>query len=314
MAESAILGAHGVPQPAPVDLAARHRSPRTGSTPCFGGARRDEDKARAKERILSFRDEFGQWDPRNQRPELWHLYNGRVRAGRARAGLPDLRLDRARRVALHRALSSSSCRRSTSPTSARSWRATACVLTANARGRQPAADEQAVGATVRYRTVGDVSCTGAVASIAATSAEVIVEIVAEPHHRARGHPSRRSLLRDGDGGSQARGLLLMTRWELAAAAALHHDRLGRRRQEHADRPPAATTPRPCSTIRSTRSPRRRSGVGRRDSISPLVTDGLRAEREQGITIDVAHRYFATPRRGRSSSPTTPATPSTRATW
>ena len=47
----------------------------------FGGARRDEEKARAKERIFSFRDEFGQWDPKNQRPELWHLYNGRIRKG-----------------------------------------------------------------------------------------------------------------------------------------------------------------------------------------------------------------------------------------
>ena len=57
------------------------RSQRQGFDACFGGARRDEDKARAKERIFSFRDEFGQWDPRNQRPELWHLYNGRVRPG-----------------------------------------------------------------------------------------------------------------------------------------------------------------------------------------------------------------------------------------
>ena len=47
----------------------------------FGGARRDEEKARAKERIFSFRDEFGQWDPKNQRPELWDLYNGRIRRG-----------------------------------------------------------------------------------------------------------------------------------------------------------------------------------------------------------------------------------------
>ena len=47
----------------------------------FGGARRDEEKARAKERVFSFRDEFGQWDPRNQRPELWSLYNGRHRKG-----------------------------------------------------------------------------------------------------------------------------------------------------------------------------------------------------------------------------------------
>ncbi len=52
-----------------------------GFDACIGGARRDEDKARAKERVLSFRDSFGQWDPRNQRPELWHLYHGRVRTG-----------------------------------------------------------------------------------------------------------------------------------------------------------------------------------------------------------------------------------------
>ena len=47
----------------------------------FGGARRDEEKARAKERVFSFRDDFGQWDPKNQRPELWNLYNGRVHPG-----------------------------------------------------------------------------------------------------------------------------------------------------------------------------------------------------------------------------------------
>ena len=69
----------------------------------FGGGRRDEDKARAKERVLSFRDKFGQWDPKNQRPELWRLYNGRHQQGRAHPRLPDLPLDRARRLALPRA-------------------------------------------------------------------------------------------------------------------------------------------------------------------------------------------------------------------
>ena len=68
---------------------------------CIGGARRDEDKARAKERVLSFRDAFGQWDPRNQRPELWHLYHGRVRNGRAPARLSPVGLDRARHLAVH---------------------------------------------------------------------------------------------------------------------------------------------------------------------------------------------------------------------
>ena len=74
-----------------------------GFDAAFGGARRDEERARAKERIFSFRDDFGQWDPKAQRPELWNLYNGRIKQGRARARVPALELDRARRLAVHRA-------------------------------------------------------------------------------------------------------------------------------------------------------------------------------------------------------------------
>ena len=77
------------------------RSSEHGFDAAFGGARRDEERARAKERIFSFRDEFGQWDPKSQRPELWNLYNGRIQQGRAHARLPDLELDRARRLAVH---------------------------------------------------------------------------------------------------------------------------------------------------------------------------------------------------------------------
>ena len=69
---------------------------------CIGGARRDEERSRAKERIVSLRDDFGGWDPRAQRPEVWDLYNARVRPRRARARLPDLQLDGARRLALRR--------------------------------------------------------------------------------------------------------------------------------------------------------------------------------------------------------------------
>ena len=69
----------------------------------FGGARRDEEKARAKERVFSLRDEFGQWEPRSQRPELWSLYNGRIRTRPAHARLPHLQLDRDGRLAVHRA-------------------------------------------------------------------------------------------------------------------------------------------------------------------------------------------------------------------
>ena len=73
-----------------------------GFDAAFGGARRDEERARAKERVLSFRDEFGQWEPQRQRPEVWSLYNGAHSQGRARSRLSDLQLDRARRVAVHR--------------------------------------------------------------------------------------------------------------------------------------------------------------------------------------------------------------------
>ncbi|MBK5223070.1 MAG: sulfate adenylyltransferase subunit CysD [Acidimicrobiia bacterium] len=143
---------------------------------CFGGARRDEDKARAKERILSLRDEFGQWEPRNQRPELWHLYNGRVRPGEhlrvfpisdwterdvweyiAREGLelPSLYYAHEREVV----------ERDGMLLSVNEW-----VV--------PGPGETAAVEMVRYRTVGDASCTGAVRSTATTVDEVLVEIQA----------------------------------------------------------------------------------------------------------------------------------------
>ena len=143
---------------------------------CFGGARRDEDKARAKERILSLRDEFGQWEPRNQRPELWHLYNGRVRPGEhlrvfpisdwterdvweyiAREGLelPSLYYAHEREVVERDGM----------------------LLAVN-EWVVPGPDETASVEKVRYRTVGDASCTGAVRSTATTVLEVLDEIQA----------------------------------------------------------------------------------------------------------------------------------------
>ncbi len=67
----------------------------------FGGARRDEEKSRAKERVFSFRDKSHRWDPKNQRPELWNLYNGRVNKGESIRVFPDEQLDRVGRVAVH---------------------------------------------------------------------------------------------------------------------------------------------------------------------------------------------------------------------
>lgn len=140
----------------------------------FGGARRDEDKARAKERILSLRDEFGQWDPRNQRPELWNLYNGRHTVGQhlrvfpisnwteldvwhyiEREGieLPSLYYSHQREVYARDGM----------------LRAVSAVSL-------PTANEKVETRTVRYRTVGDMSCTGAVESDAATVAAVVREV------------------------------------------------------------------------------------------------------------------------------------------
>jgi sulfate adenylyltransferase subunit 2 len=142
----------------------------------FGGARRDEEKARAKERVFSFRDEFGQWDPRNQRPELWALYNARVAAGesirvfplsnwteldvwhyiaRERIGLPEIYFAHEREVVDRGGM-----------------------LYAVHEHLPLREGETATVQKVRYRTVGDASCTAAVASDADTVDKIIEEVAA----------------------------------------------------------------------------------------------------------------------------------------
>lgn len=143
---------------------------------CIGGARRDEEKARAKERFFSHRDAFGQWDPRNQRPELWSLYNGRKAPGehfrvfplsnwtemdvwqyiyRERIAVPSLYFTHQRQVL---------------------WRDDQWL--ANSPWITLLPEETVVERTVRFRTVGDATCTGAVESQAASVEEIIVEIAA----------------------------------------------------------------------------------------------------------------------------------------
>jgi sulfate adenylyltransferase subunit 2 len=142
----------------------------------FGGARRDEEKARAKERMFSFRDEFGQWDPKNQRPELWNLYNTKLHRGehirvfplsnwteldvwhyiwREELEIPSIYFAHQRRVFERDG-----------------------ILLADSPYVTRGEDEQLFDATVRYRTVGDMTCTGAVESTAATIPDVITEIAA----------------------------------------------------------------------------------------------------------------------------------------
>jgi sulfate adenylyltransferase subunit 2 len=145
-----------------------------GFTALFGGARRDEDKARAKERVFSFRDEFGQWDPKNQRPELWDLYNGRTHLGETirvfplsnwteldiwgyiaqeEIAIPQLYLARERNVVDRQGM-----------------------LYAVNEFITPKDGEPVLHESVRYRTVGDANLTAAVRSTATNVDEVIAEI------------------------------------------------------------------------------------------------------------------------------------------
>jgi sulfate adenylyltransferase subunit 2 len=155
--------------PVLLDALEKHRF-----TAIFGGARRDEDKARAKERIFSFRDDFGQWDPKNQRPELWSLYNGRVHPGESirvfplsnwteldiwhyieQEGieLPSIYFAHEREVFSRRGM-----------------------LFGVHPYCRPRDGEEVTVRRVRYRTVGDASLTAAVESDADTVAKVIAEV------------------------------------------------------------------------------------------------------------------------------------------
>ena len=142
----------------------------------FGGGRRDEEKARAKERVFSFRDEFGQWDPKNQRPELWNLYNGRHRKGEhirvfpisnwtemdiwqyiasEPVPIPSIYFAHRRRVFQRDGM----------------WLAESPII-------PMLPGEEVAEMTVRYRTVGDLTCTGAVESAAANCDDIIMEVAA----------------------------------------------------------------------------------------------------------------------------------------
>ncbi len=142
----------------------------------FGGARRDEERARAKERVFSFRDDFGGWNPKNQRPELWNLYNGRIKKGenvrvfpisnwteldvweyidQEQLEVPSIYFAHEREVFRRDGM-------------LYAWREDVELIEG----------ESVFSETVRYRTVGDMSCTGGVRSSAATLQEVVTEIAA----------------------------------------------------------------------------------------------------------------------------------------
>jgi sulfate adenylyltransferase subunit 2 len=147
-----------------------------GFDACFGGARRDEERSRAKERVLSLRDDFGQWDPRRQRPELWDLYNTRVRRGEHLRAFPIsnwTELDVWQYVQ-HEELELPPIYMAHE----RDVFARDGMLYAVSDFVERLPGEKVIREWVRYRTVGDMTCTGAVRSTASTLPEVVAEIAA----------------------------------------------------------------------------------------------------------------------------------------
>jgi sulfate adenylyltransferase subunit 2 len=147
-----------------------------GFDAAFGGARRDEERARAKERVFSFRDDFGQWDPKNQRPELWNLYNGRIKQGENVRVFPIsnwTELDVWEYIDQEQLEVPSIYFAHERVVFGRDG-----MLYAWREGVELIDGEEVFPETVRYRTVGDMTCTGGVLSQAATLEEVVVEIAA----------------------------------------------------------------------------------------------------------------------------------------
>ena len=259
-----------------------------GFTAAFGGGRRDEEKARAKERVYSHRDEFGQWDPKMQRPELWSLYNGRIHGGehmrifplsnwteldvwdyihREEIEIPSIYFSHQRRVILRDGM----------------------LLSESEHGpAQGQRDRRGADGPLPHRRRHD------------------PDRLRREHRLPR--PPRSSRRSPSPGSPSAAPPAATTAsprrpWKTArkratsdGPAPFRHRRLRRRRQVHPHRPAAA---RRQGHLRGpARGRRGHLEVPRRTTTptSSLLTDGLRSEREQGITIDVAYRYFATPKR------------------
>ena len=266
----------------------------------FGGGRRDEERARAKERVFSMRDEFGQWDPRNQRPELWSLYNGRHLPGEhvrvfplsnwteldvwdyieaEKIALPSIYYAHEREVMLRDGM----------------WIAITPVT--------PAADGErgraALGA-LPHRRRHVLHRRRAVRRHHRARRDHRGR--PELAHRARRHPGRRPAVRGRDGGPQAGGLLLMPTRSAPPSAAGGRTLLRLATAGSVDDGKSTLVGRLLfdtnsvltDTLDHVEQVSQRRGLDRADLA--LLTDGLRAEREQGITIDVAYRYFATPAR------------------
>ena len=206
---------------------------------CIGGARRDEEKARAKERFFSFRDSFGQWDPKNQRPEIWNLYNARLNPGENMRVFPlsnwtemdvweYIRKEQLEVPSIYFSHHRNAC----------AARANGCRSTISCRPNRAS----------RSKTSSSASAPSATSSAPAASSrpadnvdDIIAEIAAATRHRAR-LPRRRQGLRSRHGRPQAGGLLLIPHACSSHSPRRHpplqHLRLGGRRQVHTHWPAA----------------------------------------------------------------------------
>ena len=250
-----------------------------GFDAAFGGARRDEERARAKERIFSFRDEHGQWDPRAQRPEVWNLYNGAVARGESVRVFPLsnwTELDVWRYIAEERLEIPSIYFAHEREVFERDG-----MLLAVSEWLEPRDGERGQDGlrALPHRGRHDdhrrrrVRCRRRRGGARGDRRHA--------HDRARPDPRRRSRVRGLDGGPQARGLLLSRSDLLRIATA-----------GSVDDGKSTLIGRLLYDSKSLMSDQ----VADAEVDLAQMTDGLRAEREQGITIDVAYRYFATPRR------------------
>ena len=283
-----LVGTQGVLRRAQDQVAARRARRPGGFDAAFGGARRDEERSRAKERIFSLRDANGQWDPKNQRPELWQLLNSRIRPGESIRVFPlsnwteidvwsYIHLENIPVVPLYFAKEREVVVRGES------------LITLEQPFVPLLPGERPQRIMCRMRSLGCSPCTGAVRSTADTVPKIIEELIATQelgaaaaHHRPR---SGRV-----DGAQEARGLLLMSGLlRICTAGSVDDGKstlIGRllydSRSVYEDQ------------VHSVEKASKNRTAGPIDF--SLFTDGLRAEREQGITIDVAYRYFATARR------------------
>ena len=282
-----------------------------GYDAAFGGARRDEEKSRAKERVFSFRSASHGWDPKAQRPELWNLYNSRIHKGRASASsrCPTGPNWISGSIFCRRA--SRSCR-SISPPRPTVARDGMLLMVDDDRFRLKPG-EVPVERSIRFRTLGCYPLTGAVESEAATLSEVIQEMLltttSERQGRAIDHDQAASMEK-----KKREGISEMTAYQPDALIAADIDAY---LATHAAKSMLRFIT--CGSVDDGKSTligrllydsktifedqlsqleadSRRVGTQGQNIDFALLVDGLAAEREQGITIDVAYRFFATEKR------------------